>query len=210
MAALPIHDCADELFELLRTNQVILLFGETGSGKTTQVPQLVLARGLLRDGIMAVTQPRRVAATSVAKRVAVERGSRVGGEIGYTVRFDDATSSSTRVKFMTDGVLVREALSDPDLRKYAVVMLDEAHERSISTDLLFGLLLKVLARRKDLRLIVSSATLDTEKFAAFFAGAPTLRVPGRAFDVAIYHARKFWVVWEMLISIYYDWIIHLH
>jgi ATP-dependent RNA helicase DHX8/PRP22 len=175
---------------MLREHQVLLLFGETGSGKTTQVPQMILERGLLRDGMMAVTQPRRVAATSVAKRVAEERGSRVGGEVGYTVRFDDSTSADTRVKFMTDGVLVREALSDPELRKYAVVMLDEAHERSISTDLLFGLLRGVLARRRDLRLIVSSATLNTAKIAGFFVGAPTLRVPGRAYDVAIYHARN--------------------
>ena len=189
-SSLPVRAVGEELFRMLREHQVILLFGETGSGKTTQVPQMILERGLLREGMMAVTQPRRVAATSVAKRVAEERGSRIGGEVGYTVRFDDSTSAATRVKFMTDGVLVREALSDPELRKYAVVMLDEAHERSISTDLLFGLLRGVLARRRDLRLIVSSATLNTAMIAGFFVGAPTLRVPGRAYDVAIYHARN--------------------
>lgn len=196
--------------------------GETGSGKTTQIPQYLLeivreqdtdaasgdgaektqppadGRGGNRPRpppggkkklLVAVTQPRRVAATSVARRVADERGCRLGEEVGYSIRFEDRTGPSTRIKYMTDGVLVRECLEDPLLSRYGVVMLDEAHERSIDTDILFGLLKRALARRPDLHAVITSATLDVERFAAFFDGCPFLNVPGRTHPVDVYHSK---------------------
>lgn len=221
----------------VRGSQVLVCTGETGSGKTTQIPQYLLelvrerdadtsARGGKdkdedkdtekdedkdkdkgdaldtpgpRDGkrpshnnkklLVAVTQPRRVAATSVAKRVADERGCRLGEEVGYSIRFEDRTGPRTRIKYMTDGVLVRECLEDPYLSRYGVVMLDEAHERSIDTDILFGLLKRALARRRDLRAVITSATLDVERFAAFFDGCPFISVPGRTHAVDVYHSK---------------------
>ncbi|MCJ1243409.1 hypothetical protein MMC30_000606 [Trapelia coarctata] len=168
---LPIARHRTNLLYLLETFQVVVVVGQTGSGKTTQIPQFLQQAGWCQDGmVVAVTQPRRVAATTVATRVASEMGCKVGEEVGYSIRFEDLTSASTRIKFMTDGLLLREALIDPLLSRYSVVMVDEAHERSLSTDLLLGVLKKIMKRRPELRIIVSSATLQAEDFLRFFTG----------------------------------------
>ncbi|TYZ60950.1 hypothetical protein PybrP1_008691 [[Pythium] brassicae (nom. inval.)] len=164
-AHLPAAQHREELLAALERHRVVVCVGETGSGKTTQLPKFLLATGAR----VAVTQPRRVAAVAAAQRVAQEVGAHVGGRVGYAVRFDERTSARTRVKFLTDGVLVRECLADPLLRRYDCVVLDEAHERSLHTDVLLGLLKQLLARRpRDFRVVVASATLDHERFAAFF------------------------------------------
>ncbi|KAI9701488.1 MAG: hypothetical protein M1836_001544 [Candelina mexicana] len=167
---LPIAKHRQSLLYLIETFPVTIVVGQTGSGKTTQIPQFLERAGWCGDGkIVAVTQPRRVAATTVATRVAEEMGCKLGEEVGYSIRFEDLTSASTRIKFLTDGLLLREALVDPLLSRYSVIMVDEAHERSLSTDVLLGVLKKIRKRRPDLRVIVSSATLQAEAFLGFFA-----------------------------------------
>lgn len=133
--------------------------------------------------MIGCTQPRRVAAMSVAKRVSDEMGTSLGDEVGYAIRFEDCTSENTVIKYMTDGILLRESLREPDLDHYSAVIMDEAHERSLSTDVLFGLLREIVARRHDLKLIVTSATMDSSKFAMFFGNVPTFTIPGRTFPV---------------------------
>ncbi|RPB05101.1 P-loop containing nucleoside triphosphate hydrolase protein [Choiromyces venosus 120613-1] len=166
---LPITRHRDALLSLVESYPVTIVVGQTGSGKTTQLPQYLHQAGWTEEGkIIACTQPRRVAATTVATRVAEEMGVRLGEEVGYSIRFEDMTSPRTRIKYMTDGMLLREALVDPLLSRYSVVMIDEAHERSLSTDVLLGILKKIRRRRKDLRIVVSSATLQAEEFARFF------------------------------------------
>ncbi|KAJ4424489.1 hypothetical protein N0V82_000813 [Gnomoniopsis sp. IMI 355080] len=168
-ALLPIAKHRETLLYLIETNPVTIIIGQTGSGKTTQIPQFLEKAGWCADGkVIGITQPRRVAATTVALRVAEEYGCEVGKEVGFSIRFEDNSSAATRIKFMTDGLLIREALVDPLLSRYSVIMVDEAHERSISTDILLGLLKKILKRRPDLRIIVSSATLQAEDFLNFF------------------------------------------
>ncbi|KAK2787013.1 hypothetical protein FQN52_007455 [Onygenales sp. PD_12] len=170
-ALLPIARHRQALLYLIETYPVTIVVGQTGSGKTTQLPQFLDQAGWCSDGkIIAVTQPRRVAATTVATRVAEEMRCRLGEEVGYSIRFEDVTSASTRIKFLTDGLLLREALVDPLLSRYSVIMVDEAHERSISTDVLLGVLKKIRKRRPELRIVVSSATLQAEEFLRFFAG----------------------------------------
>jgi len=132
-----------ELLEAIEHSRVVVIVGETGSGKTTQLTQYLLEEGYTRNGIIACTQPRRVAAVSVAKRVADEMGCTLGTKVGYSIRFEDCCSSETIIKYMTDGVLLRESLNDPDLEKYSVIIMDEAHERSLNTDVLFGILKKI-------------------------------------------------------------------
>ncbi|TQN75154.1 putative ATP-dependent RNA helicase DHX35 [Colletotrichum shisoi] len=172
-ALLPIAKHRDALLYLIETKQVTIVVGHTGSGKTTQIPQFLEAAGWCSDGkIIGVTQPRRVAATTVALRVAEEVGCEIGQEVGYAIRFEDLTSAQTRIKFMTDGLLIREALVDPLLTRYSVIMVDEAHERSISTDILLGLLKKIQKKRPELRIIISSATLQAEEFLRFFTTNP--------------------------------------
>ncbi|KAI1460772.1 P-loop containing nucleoside triphosphate hydrolase protein [Annulohypoxylon moriforme] len=169
-ALLPIAKHHDSLLYLIEKKPVTIVVGQTGSGKTTQIPQFLENAGWCSDGkIVAVTQPRRVAATTVAVRVAEEFGCEVGKEVGYSIRFKDVTSAVTRIKFLTDGLLIREALVDPLLSRYSVIMVDEAHERSISTDILLGLLKKIRKRRPELRIIISSATLQAEDFLNFFS-----------------------------------------
>ncbi|KAI0385320.1 P-loop containing nucleoside triphosphate hydrolase protein [Hypomontagnella monticulosa] len=169
-ALLPIAKYHDSLLYLIETNPVTIVVGHTGSGKTTQIPQFLEHAGWCSDGkIIGVTQPRRVAATTVAIRVAEEYGCELGKEVGYSIRFEDVTSAATRIKFLTDGLLIREALVDPLLSRYSVIMVDEAHERSISTDILLGLLKKIRKRRPELRIIISSATLQAEDFLNFFS-----------------------------------------
>ena len=191
---LPVYDFIDQFCAMVKTSQTIVIEGETGSGKTTQLPQSLILAGFHKAGmeagqhrLVACTQPRRVAAMSVAKRVADEMDVRLGAEVGYTIRFDDKTSRSTVLKYMTDGMLLREAMSDPNLGKYAVILLDEAHERTLSTDVLMGLLKEVLARRADLRIVIMSATLNAQKFVDYFDGAPHLKVPGRMHPVEIFY-----------------------
>ncbi|KAJ0159050.1 putative ATP-dependent RNA helicase DHX35 [Colletotrichum tanaceti] len=172
-ALLPIAKHREALLYLIETKQVTIVVGHTGSGKTTQIPQFLEAAGWCSDGkIIGVTQPRRVAATTVALRVAEEVGCEIGQEVGYAIRFEDLTSAQTRIKFMTDGLLIREALVDPLLTRYSVIMVDEAHERSISTDILLGLLKKIQKKRPELRIIISSATLQAEEFLRFFTTNP--------------------------------------
>ena len=167
---LPIFKTRDAILHLVETRATIVLVGQTGCGKTTQVPQYLVEAGWTAGGrLVACTQPRRVAAMTVASRVADEMGVTLGAEVGYAVRFENvSTPGTTRVRFCTDGVLLRELMEDPLLSRYSVVMVDEAHERSLATDLLLGLLKKVQRRRPDLRIIIASATIQAEEFAAFF------------------------------------------
>jgi len=186
---LPIYAFREELMKAIREYQVLIVVGETGSGKTTQIPQYLMEEGYTRKGRIACTQPRRVAAMSVAKRVADETGTRLGSEVGYTIRFEDCTSPKTVIQYMTDGMLLREFLSEPDLKKYSVLIIDEAHERTLHTDILFALAKDVARFRPDLTLIISSATLDSEKFSAYFDKAPVFNIPGRRYPVDIYYTK---------------------
>jgi ATP-dependent helicase HrpA len=165
--------------------RVLVLCGETGSGKTTQLPKLCLDAGRGRRGLIGHTQPRRIAARSVAARIAEELGSGTGGAVGHKVRFNDQTGPGTRIKLMTDGILLAELRQDRDLLAYDTLIIDEAHERSLNIDFLLGYLKQLLPRRPDLRVIITSATLDPERLARFFDGAPIIEVPGRAWPVEV-------------------------
>ncbi|XP_019085937.1 PREDICTED: probable pre-mRNA-splicing factor ATP-dependent RNA helicase DEAH5 isoform X3 [Camelina sativa] len=188
--SLPIYKLKKELIQAVHDNQVLVVIGETGSGKTTQVTQYLAESGYTTRGKIGCTQPRRVAAMSVAKRVAEEFGCRLGEEVGYAIRFEDCTGPDTVIKYMTDGMLLREILIDENLSQYSVIMLDEAHERTIHTDVLFGLLKKLMKRRLDLRLIVTSATLDAEKFSGYFFNCNIFTIPGRTFPVEILYTKQ--------------------
>ncbi len=183
--SLPIAGKADEIVELIRKHQVIVLAGETGSGKSTQLPKLCLAAGRGLDGLIGCTQPRRVAARSVSRRVAAELGGEVGGIVGYQVRFAEKLGENTLIKFMTDGILLAGTQADPWLNAYDTIILDEAHERSLNIDFLLGYLKRLLVRRRDLKLIVTSATIDTKLFASHFDDAPVVDVEGRSFPVEV-------------------------
>ncbi|KAL3530395.1 hypothetical protein ACH5RR_009717 [Cinchona calisaya] len=188
--SLPIYKLKNEIVQAVRDNQVLVVIGETGSGKTTQVTQYLAEAGYTTKGKIGCTQPRRVAATSVAKRVAEEFGCRLGEEVGYAIRFEDRTGPDTVIKYMTDGMLLREILVDENLSQYSVIMLDEAHERTIHTDVLFGLLKQLVKRRPELRLIVTSATLDAEKFSGYFFDCNIFSIPGRTFPVQIFYSKQ--------------------
>lgn len=188
---LPIFDSKAKLLSHLKKFPVTVLQGETGSGKTTQVPQFLVEGGYCDDGKMVCcTQPRRIAAMSVAKRVAEEMDVTLGNHVGYTIRFEDRTSEQTVLKYMTDGMLLREAMSDPNLTSYSAIVLDEAHERTLSTDILLGLVKTVLEKRDDLRVVIMSATLDAAKFQDYFNGAPLLSVSGRLFPVEVFYSKE--------------------
>ena len=188
--SLPIFKYRNELVQAVKNHQVVIIEGETGSGKTTQIPQYLYEEGFCENEMkVGCTQPRSVAAMSVATRVAEEMGSKVGHISGYSIRFDDRTSDSTRIKYMTDGMLLREFLTEPDLKGYSVIIIDEAHERTLHTDVLLGLLKDIIKFRIDLKLLISSATLDTEKFSTFFDDAPIFRIPGRRFPVDIFYTK---------------------
>ena len=183
---LPMYKYRGELLEALKAYQVIIVVAETGSGKTTQIPQYLHEAGYTNEGMkVGCTQPRRVAAMSVAARVAEEMDVKLGHEVGYSIRFEDNTSKKTVLKYMTDGMLLRELLTDFTLPQYSAIMLDEAHERTVNTDILFGLLKDILKTRSDLKLLVSSATLNAQKFSEFFDNAPILNVPGRMHPVDV-------------------------
>lgn len=188
--SLPIYKLRDELAKAVADNQILIVIGETGSGKTTQITQYLSECGLTARGKVGCTQPRRVAAMSVAKRVAEEFGCRLGQEVGYTIRFEDCTSPETIIKYMTDGMLLRECLMDLDLKTYSVIMLDEAHERTIHTDVLFGLLKQAVQKRPELKVIVTSATLDAVKFSQYFFEAPIFTIPGRTFPVEVLYTKE--------------------
>jgi len=186
--SLPIFKLRSSLIEAVMNNQILVVIGDTGSGKTTQMTQY--QAGFTSKGKqIGCTQPRRVAAMSVAKRVSEEFGCRLGQEVGYIIRFEDCTSSDTIITYMTDGMLLRQCLMDPDLSQYSIIMLDEAHERTINTDVLFGLLKKTCLRRPDLKLIVTSATLDATKFSSYFFGCPIFTIPGRTFPVEVLYTK---------------------
>lgn len=206
---LPAFAVREDLLRVIRDNQVVVVVGETGSGKTTQLTQFLHEDGYSKLGMIGCTQPRRVAAMSVAKRVSEEMEVDLGGLVGYAIRFEDCTSDKTAIKCegfqiaglfqieertnisidMTDGVLLRESLVQSDLDKYSCIIMDEAHERALNTDVLMGLLKKVLARRRDLKLIVTSATMNSERFSRFYGGAPEFIIPGRTFPVDVHFSR---------------------
>jgi len=187
---LPAFAVREDLLRVIRDNQVIIVVGQTGSGKTTQLTQFLHEDGYAKNGLIGCTQPRRVAAMSVAKRVAEEMEVKLGGTVGYAIRFEDCTSKDTTIKYMTEGVLLRECLTEPDLDKYSCIIMDEAHERALNTDILMGLFKHVLARRRDLKLIVTSATMNSKRFSEFFGGAPEFIIPGRTFPVDIQYSRS--------------------
>jgi ATP-dependent helicase HrpA len=183
--SLPITARAEEIVELIRKHQVVVIAGETGSGKTTQLPKLCLAAGRGEAGMIGCTQPRRLAARSVARRVAEELATPLGEQVGFQVRFNDQVSERTLVKFMTDGILLAETQGDPWLSAYDTIIIDEAHERSLNIDFLLGYLKRLAVKRPTLKIIVTSATIDTERFAEHFSGAPIVSVEGRAYPVDV-------------------------
>ncbi|KAL0567041.1 DEAH-box ATP-dependent RNA helicase prp43, partial [Marasmius crinis-equi] len=195
---LPVFGQMDEFLTMFSENQIIVMVGETGSGKTTQIPQFVAFSDLphTKGKLVACTQPRRVAAMSVAKRVADEMDVELGRQVGYSIRFEDMTEAGTTfLKYMTDGMLLREAMNDPNLERYSTIILDEAHERTLATDILMGLLKDIAKRRSELKIIVMSATLDAVKFQKYFgltrdSSAPLFRVPGRTHPVEVFYTQE--------------------
>ncbi len=190
MPGLPVTEHGEELVEAVRENRVVIVCGETGSGKTTQLPKIAMMAGRGETGMIAHTQPRRIAASSVAKRIAEELKTNLGDVVGYKVRFTDKTHSGATIKLMTDGILLAETQTDPLLRAYDTVIIDEAHERSINIDFLLGYLKRLLTKRADLKVIVTSATIDAERFAEHFADengkpAPIFNISGRTYPVEI-------------------------
>ena len=183
--SLPVAREAEKIIALIRAHQVVVIAGETGSGKTTQLPKLCLPAGRGAAGMIGCTQPRRIAARSVARRVAQELGVPVGGAVGFQVRFNDQVGDTTRIKFMTDGILLAEMQSDRWLSAYDTLIIDEAHERSLNIDFLLGYLRQLLPKRPDLKVIVTSATIDTARFARHFNDAPVLEVEGRSYPVEV-------------------------
>ncbi|GJS42038.1 probable pre-mRNA-splicing factor ATP-dependent RNA helicase DEAH4 isoform X1 [Tanacetum coccineum] len=187
---LPILQFEEKILTTVNENPVVVIIGETGSGKSTQLSQILLRNGYTQSP--ESSQPRRVAAVSVSRRVAQELHVRLGDEVGYAIRFEDRTSERTRIKYLTDGVLLRESLSDPELKQYSVIILDEAHERSLNTDILMGLMKRLIKlRSSNLKVLITSATLDGEKVSDFFSECHILNVPGKLFPVEIlYSAEK--------------------
>ncbi len=182
---LPITTKKDEIIASISKNQVVIISGETGSGKTTQIPKFCLAAGRGIDGKIGCTQPRRIAATTVSRRIAEEFGEELGKSVGYKIRFKDTTGRNTYIKMMTDGILLAETQNDPHLTEYDTIIVDEAHERSLNIDFILGILKNLLKERKDLKLIITSATIDTEKFSKAFGNASVIEVSGRMYPVEV-------------------------
>ena len=187
--SLPIFQFKEELRKKIGSNRILIIVGETGSGKTTQLTQYLVEWGYAKYGRIGCTQPRRVAASSVAQRVCSEFGCKLKEEVGYLIRFDDQCSERTIIKYMTEGMLLRETLIDKNLTQYSVIILDEAHERTIATDVLFGLIKQALKNRPNLKLIITSATLNSAKFSSYFDDCPVFKIPGRTYDVEILYAK---------------------
>ncbi|HQK78384.1 MAG TPA: ATP-dependent RNA helicase HrpA [Syntrophales bacterium] len=184
-AQLPITACREEIVAAIRRHQVLIVTGETGSGKSTQLPKMCLEAGRGIRGLIGCTQPRRVAAAAIARRIAEELGEELGNSVAYKIRFDERSGPHPYIKVMTDGILLMEAQSDRLLRRYDTIIVDEAHERSLNIDLLIGFLQTILPRRRDLKVIITSATLETEKFAQALGNAPVIKVSGRLFPVEV-------------------------
>ncbi|WP_083929401.1 ATP-dependent RNA helicase HrpA [Catelliglobosispora koreensis] len=182
---LPVAQKKDEIADAIRDNQVVIIAGETGSGKTTQIPKICLELGLGVRGMIGHTQPRRIAARTVAERVASELGTELGAAVGWKIRFTDQVSDTTLVKLMTDGILLAELANDRNLSQYDTIIIDEAHERSLNIDFLLGYLKQLLPKRPDLKVIITSATIDPERFAAHFGDAPIVEVSGRTYPVEV-------------------------
>src|SRR5580692_3885801 len=188
---LPVSQRKDDIAAAIRDHQVVIVAGETGSGKTTQIPKICLELGRGVDGQIGHTQPRRLAARTVAERIAEELGSPLGETVGYQVRFTDVSARDTLVKLMTDGILLNELARDRDLRRYDTLIIDEAHERSLNIDFILGYLRQLLPRRPDLKVIITSATIDPERFAEHFKDprtgrpAPIIEVSGRTYPVEV-------------------------
>ena len=188
LTELPIWQHHQEILDAIQENQVVVVTSPTGTGKTTQVPNMILDSGLAKNKRVGVTQPRRIAATSVAAFVAEQRNTEMGNQVGYKIRFDDHTTQATELKFMTDGVLLMEAQTDPELQQYGVIIIDEAHERSQNIDFAMGLLKNLLhgARADDLRVVIMSATIQPEFFSEFFDGAPVISATAPMFPVEVH------------------------
>lgn len=191
---LPAFETKKDFIKTVKDHDIVIVQGETGSGKTTQLPQFLIEQFTESGGLIGVTQPRRVAAISVAKRVSEETDTLLGTTVGYAVRFDEKTTDKTRLKYMTDGMLLRECMQDPDLNRYSVVILDEAHERTLNSDILLALLKKLVNKRREgpedfrLKLVVMSATIEVDRFVRYFEEeVPVLSIPGRCFPVEIYY-----------------------
>ena len=183
---LPVSARREDIATAIRDHQVVIVAGETGSGKTTQIPKICLELGRGRDGrVIGHTQPRRIAARTVAERIAEELGVELGAYVGYKIRFTDRSSDRTAVKVMTDGILLAEIQRDRELRAYDTIIIDEAHERSLNIDFILGYLKQLLPRRPDLKLLITSATIDPERFSAHFDDAPIVEVSGRTYPVEV-------------------------
>ena len=182
---LPVSQKREEIIEAIKANQVVIIAGETGSGKTTQIPKMCLEAGLGRFGFIGHTQPRRIAARAVSTRIASELGEELGQSVGYKVRFNDVTSDTSYIKLMTDGILLAETAHDRKLLSYDCIIIDEAHERSLNIDFLLGYLKKLLKVRSDLKLIITSATINTKRFSEHFDNAPIIEVSGRTYPVEV-------------------------
>ena len=183
--ALPIIDKKDEIIQAICQHPVVIVSGETGSGKTTQLPKFCLDAGRGLGGVIGCTQPRRIAAMTVATRIAEELGETLGQSVGYKIRFTDRTSPHSIIKIMTDGILLAETLNDPLLNRYDTLIVDEAHERSLNIDFILGIIRTLLQKRNDLKLIITSATIDTDKFSRAFNQAPVIEVSGRMYPVEV-------------------------
>ena len=183
--SLPVYEQKERILAALKDNQVVVVQSPTGSGKTTQIPVILHEAGYDANGMIAVTQPRRIAALSVSEFIAKQLGTTYPGLVGYKMRFEDKTDMTTKIKIMTDGILLQEMKLDPWLSKYSVIMVDEAHERSLNIDFVLGLLKRVLAERKEFKVIVSSATINAETFSKYFNGCPIVTIETQTFPVTM-------------------------
>jgi len=183
--SLPITARRKEIVQAIRDNQVIILSGQTGSGKTTQIPKFCIEAGRGIEGKIACTQPRRIAAMTVSARIAEEMGEELGNSVGYKIRFQDKSSPNAFLKVMTDGILLAETQGDPWLNEYDTIIIDEAHERSLNIDFILGIIRNLLKKRRDLKVVITSATIDTEKFSKAFNNAPIIEVSGRTYPVEV-------------------------